>query len=38
MYLMNLEENQGFLVQFLALNILICYTYMENVCHLGTTA
>ena len=26
MYLMNLEENQGFLVWFLALNILKCYT------------
>ena len=26
-YLMNSEENQGFLVQFLALNILIYYTW-----------
>ena len=29
-YLMNLEENQGFLVQFLALNILICYRYRND--------
>ena len=27
MYYMNLAENQGFLVQFLALNVLICYTW-----------
>ena len=27
MYYMNSAENQGFLVQFLALNILICYTW-----------
>ena len=26
-YYMNLAENQGFLVQFLALNVLICYTW-----------
>ena len=26
-YLMNSVENQGFLVQFVALNILICYTW-----------
>ena len=31
MYLMNLEENQGFRIRFLALNVLICYINLLQV-------